>query len=69
MDPAFGKIIKYTIDEFQEIFSDERIKKELDRFMHGMGNRFIPIEAPVKGSKMVNIKEKIYLYYLKGITT
>lgn len=36
-----------TIVDWQSVYSDERIKKELDRFMHGMSNRFIPIPVPV----------------------
>ena len=47
-----------SVVDWQSVYSDERIKKELDRFMHGMSNRFIPIEVPVplkrgaKGSLM-----------------
>ena len=36
------------IQDWQMVYSDERIKKELDRFMHGMANRFIAIEAPIE---------------------
>ena len=32
---------------WREEFSDERIKKELDSFMHGSSNRFVPIEMPI----------------------
>lgn len=32
-------------------FSDERIKREMDRFLHGYSNRFVPIEIPVENSK------------------
>lgn len=39
------------------IFSDERIAKEMDRFLHGYNNRFIPIEIPVEGTNQV--------YYMK----
>lgn len=35
-----------SVVDWQSVYSDERIKKELDRFMHGMSNRFIPIEIP-----------------------
>lgn len=31
-------------------FSDERIKREMDRFLHGYNNRFVPIEVPIEGS-------------------
>lgn len=38
-------------------FSDERIIKEMDRFLHGYNNRFVPIEIPVEGTNEV--------YYMK----
>lgn len=40
-----------SIDDWQSIFTDERIKKELDRFMHGMSNRFVPIKIPIDGKE------------------
>ena len=40
------------IQDWQMVYSDERIKKELERFMHGMSNRFIPIEAPIDTTGM-----------------
>ena len=40
-------------------FSDDRIKKELKRFLHGYSNRFIPIEVPLEDSdKVVYMKFK-----------
>ena len=45
-----------SVVDWQSVYSDERIKKELDRFMHGMSNRFIPIEVPTpikRGAKGV----------------
>ena len=40
-------------------FSDDRIKKELKRFLHGYSNRFIPIQVPLEDSnKKVYIKFK-----------
>lgn len=39
-------------------FSDERIKREMDRFLHGYNNRFVPIEVPVEGSD-----KKIYMQF------
>ena len=43
--------LNYILD-WQVVYSDERIKKELDRFMHGMAQRFIPIEAPIDPKKV-----------------
>ena len=41
-------------------FSDERIKKEMERFLHGYNNRFVPIEIPVEGS------DEVYYMKFKG---
>lgn len=38
-------------------FSDERIKKEIERFIHGYSNRFIPIQVPNEE------KKTIYMYF------
>jgi hypothetical protein len=51
VDPQTGKISRTQIDDWQMVYSDERIKTELDRFMHGASNRFIAIEAPVQTPK------------------
>lgn len=47
LDPKSGKQIMCRIDGWQVVYSDERIKKEIGRFMHGTENRFIPIEVPI----------------------
>lgn len=51
--------------QWREEFSDERIKKELDRFMHGSSNRFVPIEVPLSDSVKEKLKpnEKYYLVF------
>lgn len=48
-----GKIVYLHPKDYQIEFSDERIRKEIDRFCTGFSNRFIPIEVPtVEGIKM-----------------
>lgn len=47
-DPAKKKTTNVHVKDWREVFSDERIKEELDRFMHGSSNRFIAIEAPIE---------------------
>lgn len=43
--------VKYLTPEDPEIiFSDERIKKEMERYLHGYNNRFVPIEVPLEGT-------------------
>ena len=44
-------------DPFIE-FSDERIKAEMERFLHGYNNRFVPIQVPVEGTE-----EKFYMVF------
>ena len=47
---------EYELDNPQIAFSDDEIKKQIDRFILGYSNRFIPIEIPIKkapkGKKM-----------------
>lgn len=53
-----GKI-KYMVPEDPEIyFSDEKIKREMERYLHGYNNRFVPIEIPLEGTK-----EKYYMQF------
>ena len=60
------KIVNYTIPDYRIIFSDTRIKEELDRFVHGYADRFRPIFIPVerkraKSKKMyMNLKGNLY---------
>lgn len=54
--------VQYLVPKDPEIeFSDERIKQELDRFLHGYNNRFIPIQVPMRDTD-----EKYYMAF-KGI--
>lgn len=46
-----GKLVYETVKEPLEQFSDDRIKHELDRFMKGFSNRFVPIEIETEESK------------------
>lgn len=53
-----GNIKYYTPEDPEIIFSDERIKKEMERYLHGYNNRFIPVEVP-----LVETKEKYYMQF------
>ena len=46
-----GKVEVGEVEDFQIAFSDEVIKRELDRFIHGVADRFRVIEVPLKGKK------------------
>lgn len=53
-----GKV-KYMVPEDPNIiFSDERIKHEMERYLHGYNNRFIPVEVPLEGTE-----EKYYMQF------
>ena len=55
-----GKITYLHPKDYQEEFSDERIKKEIDRFCTGFSNRFIPIICPTVEGKTVTLRFKGY---------
>ena len=57
-----GKVKSIIPEDPEILFGDERIEKEMDRFLHGYNNRFVPIEVPVAGTN-----EKYYMRY-KGRT-
>ena len=46
--------------DYQTEFSDERIRKEIERFLHGFSNRFIPIEVPTIEGITVRLMFKGY---------
>ena len=51
--------LKYVIPEDPNItFSDERIKREMERYLHGYNNRFVPVEIPIEGTT-----EKYYIQF------
>ena len=53
-----GKLQYVTIQDPEVEFSDERIRDEMERFLHGYNNRFVPVEIPVEGTK-----EKYYMQF------
>ena len=59
LDSKSGKIISYPLGNWRSEFSDDNIKKQIERFMKGYSNRFIPIEVPVLDSKGKTKKVKM----------
>ena len=55
-----GKIFYYHPKDYQIEFSDERIKREVDRFLTGFSNRFIPIDVPTVEGPTVRLRFKGY---------
>lgn len=53
------KEIKYAnVEDYRIHFSDERIQKEINRFIHGYSNRFISIEVPNKDNIPLHLSFK-----------
>ena len=53
-----GKLKYVTPEDPAIVLSDERIRKEMERFLHGYNNRFVPVEIPIEGTK-----EKFYMQF------
>lgn len=53
-----GKLEFVTVKDHNITFSDEVIKKQIERFIKGYSNRFIPIEVPNEEGKLIYMKFK-----------
>lgn len=53
-----GNIINTKIKDYEIQFSDDRIKKEIERFIKGFSNRLIPIEIITEDGKKLRMKFK-----------
>lgn len=66
MDKSKKEVIDIELEDWRLTFSDERIKKEIDRFMHGSSNRFVPIEVPLSKDSEKKLKGKNAYILFKG---
>lgn len=66
MDKSKKEIIDIELEDWRLTFSDERIKKEIDRFMHGSSNRFVPIEVPLSKDSEKKLKDRKAYILFKG---
>lgn len=46
-----GKLESVELGDWQTEFSPMKIKKQIDRYIHGFSNRLIPVEVPIKHPK------------------
>lgn len=53
-----GKLQYISLKDTDIEFSDDRLKKEIDRFIRGFSNRFIPIKVPNEEGKEIYMKFK-----------
>lgn len=60
------KVIDIELEDWRLTFSDERLKKEIDRFMHGASNRFVPIEIPLSKDSQKKLNGKKACIIFKG---
>lgn len=58
-----GNIYYAEVKNYQTVFSDEAIEKQMARFIHGFSNRFAPVEVPIIDK---NGKEKTVYMVFKG---
>lgn len=56
-----GKVQSIKLKDYRIEYSDDRIKKEIDRFVHGYANRFVPIEIPNEEGKKIYMQFKGHL--------
>ena len=59
-NPNTGEIEYLHPKDYQIEFSDEKIKKEIDKFVTGFSNRFIPIEVPTMEGITCKLRFKGY---------
>lgn len=50
----------HELEPYEMVYSEDELKKQLDRFIHGYSNRFIPIRPPIKDKK---VREKNHLKF------
>lgn len=55
-----GKVEYVDVDDYMTNFSDEVIKKEIEKFVYGYSKRITPIKVPNKQNKDINMKFKGY---------
>jgi hypothetical protein len=48
-----GETIMVPLVDYQIVFSDVELDKQIERFIHGYSNRFIPIELPIDKEEFV----------------
>lgn len=53
-----GKVVYEIPKDPLIVFSDDRIKDEMEKFIHGYNNRFVPIEVPLE-----NPNRKVYMQF------
>lgn len=58
MNKETGKVEYVTVKEPHIAFSDDVIKHEIDRFLKGFSNRFIPIKVPNEEGKNIYMRFK-----------
>lgn len=68
-----GNVYQVPIEDYQILFSDVELDKQIERFIHGYSNRFIPVNVPINYEEYIKIckenklkitpKEEIYMSF------
>jgi hypothetical protein len=67
IDPKTGDTVMVPLVDYQIIFSDIELDKQIERFIHGYSNRFIPIELPVDKEEFARrVKDKTLKHTTNG---
>lgn len=62
-----GEIVQVPIEDYQIMFSDIEIEKELERFIHGYSNRFRPVPVPVDQVAFTNLLKSKKIKPIKNL--
>ena len=52
------EMVRVPLEDYQIMFSDVELNKQIERFIHGYSNRFIPVPLPIDKSALVDIAKK-----------
>lgn len=73
LDDEGSVVATYHVKDYQIQFSEDRIRKEINRFISGYSNRFIPVAIETEEGPMATMRIKGYRVdkkdYAKGINT
>lgn len=47
---------EYPLENYQLFYSEDELKKQIDRFIHGYSNRFIPVPMPIKSKNPIHMR-------------
>lgn len=64
---ANGETLQVPIEDYQIMFSDVELDKEIERFIHGYSNRFRPVPIPIDKVAYTNLVKQKKLSPMKNL--